>query len=131
MKKILYIAIALSLVNYSLWRYFPEGTFYVLNALFITLLCVFIYLENRKSFVCWLLLMLSINNLADEFFFDATKLQLNELIFALSLPFIWVIKILRNDKQILRKWITAIHTKNIIPGIYRSRDENSNRNEKG
>jgi len=103
MEKILYIAVIISILTFNLWEFLPEGAFYIGMSLFILLLSVYIYLKNKKSFICWLLLMLSINNLADELFFDATKLQLNELIFALSLPVVWVIKILRNDDKDTRE----------------------------
>lgn len=103
MKKILYIALILSIVTYSFWESFPKGSFYVLNALFIMLLCIYLFLTNKKSFVCFVLLCYSFNNLADELFFNPTKLQINELVFAVFVPLVWILKILYYDGTITRK----------------------------
>ena len=64
---------------------------------------MYLYLSNRKSFICFLLFGLSINNLADELFFDPTVLQLNELLFACGLIVIWVLKVLFHGTEIHRQ----------------------------
>jgi len=89
MKYILSIALVISIITYSFWNYLPKGSFYIGNSIFIFLLCLVIYLQNKQYFISFLLLCLSINNLLDELFFDPTKKGLNELIFALLIPIIY------------------------------------------
>lgn len=88
---LLYIATIISIFTYLLWSFLPKGSFYIGNALFIFLLCIYIYNLNKKSFIIFVLLCLSFNNLLDELFFDNTVFQFNELIFVIILPIIWLI----------------------------------------
>lgn len=103
MKIILYIALVLSVVTYGFWESFPKGGFYIGNALVIFSLCLYIFVTNKKSFACFLLLNYSINNLLDELFFNPTELQINELIFAVTVPLIWALKVLYYDGTTTRK----------------------------
>jgi hypothetical protein len=91
-KPILYIATVISLITYLFWSYMPKGSFYVGNAIFILLLCVYLFLNNKESVIKFVLMSLSINNLLDEVFFDNTKLELNEILTALTIFIFAIIK---------------------------------------
>ena len=91
-KIILYIATVISLITYLFWEYLPKGGFYVGNALFIFLLCIYLFLNDKKSIIKFILLALSLNNLLDEMFFDNTKLELNEILTALTIFIFAIIK---------------------------------------
>jgi len=103
MKYLLHIATILSILTYSFWIYFPKESFYVGNGLFIFLLCLYIFLQNRKSFIKFVLFCLSINNLLDELFFNPTELGVNELAFAISIPLIWLYKSNSNAREIYKQ----------------------------
>ncbi|APZ82921.1 hypothetical protein [Flavobacterium phage FL-1] len=60
--------------------------------MFITYICLYMFLTDRKSFVKFYLLSLSVGNLLDEYFFDNTVIGYNEYIFVLILPLMWFIK---------------------------------------
>lgn len=92
MKAILYIALVFSIATYSFWGKFPKGSFYIGNAIFILMLCVYLFLKDRKSFVCYVLMCYALNNLIDELRFDNTKLGLNEIVFGILTPVLWLIK---------------------------------------
>jgi hypothetical protein len=94
-KPILYIATVISLITYLFWSYMPKGSFYVGNAIFILLLCVYLFLNNKESVIKFVLMSLSINNLLDEVFFDNTKLELNEILTALT---IFIFALIRKKK---------------------------------
>lgn len=83
MKWLLYIALLISIITYNTWMYLPKGSFYIGNAIFISMICGFIYINYNKYWISFLLFYLSLNNLVDELFFDNTKIQLNELFFTL------------------------------------------------
>ena len=91
-KPILYIATAISLITYLFWSYLPKGSFYIGNAIFILLLCVYLFLNEKGSIIKFILLALSLNNLLDEIFFDNTKIQLNEILTALTIFIFAIIK---------------------------------------
>tara|TARA_B110000977_G_scaffold143019_1_gene181644 strand:- start:1530 stop:1826 length:297 start_codon:yes stop_codon:yes gene_type:complete len=84
-KPILYIATAISLITYLFWGYLPKGSFYIGNALFILLLCIYLFLTDTESVIKFILLSLSLNNLLDEMFFDNTKLELNEILTTITI----------------------------------------------
>jgi len=63
---------------------FPVNLYYCSLFLGIFLLHRFIFVNFKQYFVTFLLYGLSINKLLDEFFFDPTKLQLNELLFLIA-----------------------------------------------
>lgn len=92
MKWILYVALAVGFVNGLFWSELPKGSYYILNSFFVFLLCLFIYIKNRNSFINFVLVMLSFSTLLDELFFDNTIISVNELLIALSIPFIWVFR---------------------------------------
>ena len=89
---ILYIATVISLITYLFWEYLPKGSFYMGNALFIFLLCIYLFLNDKKSIIKFILLALSLNNLLDEVFFDNTKLELNEILTVLTIFIFALIK---------------------------------------
>ena len=94
-KPILYIATVVSLVTYLFWKYLPKGSFYIGNSIFIFLLCVYLFLNDKESVIKFILISLSINNLFDEMFFDNTKLELNEILTALT---IFIFALIRKKK---------------------------------
>lgn len=99
MKILLYIATIIGVCTYMFWTYFPKGSFYYGNALFIFLLCIIIFLQNRKLFISFFLICASFSNLLDELLFDNTKLGLNELALIIVIPAIWLYKT-KNDREI-------------------------------
>ena len=92
MKIILYIATITSIITYLFWSYLPKGSFYIGNAIFIVLLCVYLFLNEKGSIIKFILLALSLNNLLDEIFFDNTKIELNEILTALTIFIFAIIK---------------------------------------
>ena len=98
MKKLLYIAIFISILTYSFWAYFPAGTFYIGNGLFISLLCAYLFLTDRKSNVKFVLFSLSLNNFMDEVFFDNIKIELNELLTVCAIIVILIIRVKHGRK---------------------------------
>ena len=84
MKIILYIATLISLVTYLFWSDLPKGAFYVGNAIFIMLLCMYLFFEDKKSSIKFFLLVISMNNLFDELWFDNTVLGINEIILGVT-----------------------------------------------
>jgi len=92
MKIIPYIALIVSIATYSFWEFAPKGFFYIGNAIFIFLLCMYIFLLKRDNFIFYLLFCYSINNLFDELFFNPTILGNNEMVFAFAVPLLWIIK---------------------------------------
>lgn len=101
MKSILYISLPICFLYGFFWRELPKGSYYVLNALFINCLCIYIFWNDKKSFIKFYILSLSLNNLCDELIFDNTTIGLNEYIFALILPIFWLIK---NKRTCLINW---------------------------
>lgn len=103
MNYLLHIATPVSLMTYLFWEQLPKGSFYIGNALFIFLLCIHIYKEGRQSFIKFVLLCLSLNNLLDELFFNPTELGINELFFTISIPITWFIKRNKNARKICKQ----------------------------
>lgn len=87
--KLLWVATIISIATFQLWVYLPKGSFYVGNGLFYVLLAIVIFLQNKRLFVSFLLLCLTVNNLLDELFFDPTKNGINEIVFAVLIPIIY------------------------------------------
>lgn len=102
-KFLLWMALFIGLFTYSFWGiikdFFGIGIFYSGNALFIFSICLFLFNSNRKSLICFLLLFVSLNNLLDELFFDATKIQYNEAVLLILAPFIWYLKTKINARK--------------------------------
>ena len=84
MKFLLYIATNVSLVTYLFWEQLPKGSFYIGNALFIFLLCTYLFVADSKSFIKFVLFGFALNNLIDELYFNPTKLQVNEILTAIA-----------------------------------------------
>jgi hypothetical protein len=102
MKYFLHIATLISIITYLFWNFLPIGSFYIGNALFISMLCMYIFSLDKKSFIKFVLFSLSLNNLLDELLFDNTKLGYNELIILVIVPLIWLVKNKRNARKILK-----------------------------
>lgn len=100
MKLILYIACLIGAFGSFILPYLPYGSYYILVSSLIFLLCTHLFLSDKKSFVRYLLFALSINNLADELFFDPLKLQFNEIVFSAAVPMVWILKILWYDGKV-------------------------------
>lgn len=92
MKYFLHIATLISLITYLFWNFLPIGSFYIGNALFISMLCMYIFSLDKKSFIKFVLFCLSLNNLFDELLFDNTILGYNELVILVIVPIIWLFK---------------------------------------
>lgn len=99
MKSILYISLPICFLYGFFWRDLPEGSYYILNALFINYLCIYMFFTDRKSFIKFYLLSLSIGNLLDEYVFDNTTIGFNEYLFVLILPILWLINNKRNARK--------------------------------
>ena len=97
--KILWVATIISIATYQFWKHLPEGSFYIGMALFILLLSLVIFYQNRKLFISFFLLCIAFNNLLDELFFDPKSNGLNEMIIILILPIIWLIKMKHNARK--------------------------------
>lgn len=96
MKYILHIATIISIITYLFWVQLPKGSFYVGNGIFIFLLCVYIFLQERNNFIKFILFSLSLNNLLDELFFNPTQIGVNEISLLLIVPLIWYLKSRKN-----------------------------------
>ena len=97
MKYILYIALLVSVITYSFWSFLSKGSFYIGNSLFIMLLCMYLFIQEKSSMIKFVLLSLAINNLLDELLFDNTQLGLNEILVGLSILIFAIIK--RNNAR--------------------------------
>lgn len=104
MRYILYIATIVSLITYLFWSELPKGSFYIGNGLFILLLCLYMFLKDKKSIIKFVLLSLSLNNFLDEIFFDNTKFGINEILVGFTVLIFAIIKY-RHD------WKRPQHTK--------------------
>ena len=81
------------------WGILPENSFYLGNSLFIMLLCAYIFANKKESFITFVLLGYSINNFLDEILFSNDKLHISELITAIAIPIIWIVKKKLNDRK--------------------------------
>ncbi len=99
MKYLLPISIIVSIITYSFWIFLPKGSFYIGNGLFIFLVCSYIFSIDKRNVWAFILWGLSINNLADELFFDNTKLEFNEIVVGVAIIIIAIIKIKKNARQ--------------------------------
>jgi hypothetical protein len=93
--KLIWVATIVSIATYLFWDYFPKGSFYIGNAIFILLISIVIYIQNKGKFISFYLLCIAVNNLMDELLFTPCKLGLNEIMLALILPLFWLIKTYR------------------------------------
>lgn len=99
MKYLLSISIIVSIITYIFWPLLPKGSFYMGNSLFILLICSFLFFEDKKNNVKFVLFALSVNNFLDEIIFDNTKLQVNELIFAFLVLLILIYRIRNGSRK--------------------------------
>jgi hypothetical protein len=94
--RLIWVATVISVATYLFWSFFPKGAFYIGNSLFILILSIIIFIQNRKLFISFFLLCIATNNLLDELFFAPTKLGVNEIIFAIIIPIIYYAR--KNNK---------------------------------
>lgn len=98
MKIILWVGMAVCFAYGFYWKHMIEDGFFLFNALSFFLLSLFVYLTNKKSFICYLWACYSFNNLVDELIGTPTEVNLNEKLIIVLTPVIWVIiKIWKND----------------------------------
>lgn len=87
------IALLTALFNGLFWSYFPKGSYYVGNALFITLLAFIIYSDIKPTnFIKFIIFEFALFALIDEIFFDATKTTLIKALTLVIIPFVWLLK---------------------------------------
>ena len=87
--KLIWVATVISIATYLFWGYLPKGSFYIGNAIFIFILSLIIFIQNRKLFITFFLLCIAGNNLLDELFFEPTIFGLNELFITLIVPILY------------------------------------------
>lgn len=96
MKWLLYLALIISIITYSFWEQIKEltgiGVFYMGNALFITLICFYIFKKDKKSFITFVLFEVSFANLIKEIALNQSVLTLGEALLIVIIPFIWYLK---------------------------------------
>lgn len=95
---ILYIATIISIVTYSFWELMPKGYFFYGNAIFILLICAVLFMQNKKSFICFFLFCISLNNIIDEVRKCNTIFDIKEVLLIVIIPAIWLYKT-RNDRK--------------------------------
>jgi len=96
MKYLLYIALLISIITYSFWELFPKGYFYIGNAIFIFMICLYIFLKERNLFITFFLLCCATNNLVDEITGNWKELYFSETILLIIFMVIWLTKTQRN-----------------------------------
>lgn len=100
MNKILNIAVIVSVVTYSFWEIIPiDYFFYYGNALFIFLICAYLFFSDKKSVVKFVLFSLSLNNLIDELTNRATELYLSEVLTGICIFAFAFYKKYSNDRE--------------------------------
>jgi len=99
MRILLYIATVVSLITYLFWSYLPKGSFYIGNGLFILLLCLYIFLNDKKSSIKFVLFSLALNNFFDEMFFDNTSFGVNEILIGIAIVLFAIIKFINDTKR--------------------------------
>lgn len=100
MKSILWLGMAVCFAYGFYWREMFEDGFFLFNALSFFLLSLYILLKDKNSFICYLWVCYSFNNLVDEFIGKPTEVNINEKLIIILTPAIWVIiKIWKNDRQ--------------------------------
>lgn len=101
--KLFNVAVILLTATYLFFGYLPKGTFYIGIAIVFFMFALIFYIRKPHLFATFFLLCSSVSNLADELFFNPLVLQENELIFALTLPILWLIKCRRNARKVCAK----------------------------
>lgn len=105
-KLILYLAIILSIFTYNFWIYLPKHSFYIGNSIVVALLSIYLFKEDKKSFIKFFIFELSIANLMKEIIIflnyhklievngiEPGKLSLEEASLLVIVPFIWYLKV--------------------------------------
>ena len=102
MKIILYIATILIVLLYLFWEQIENFLgFYIFeigNSLFITLLCTYLFLTDKKSFIKFILFSLSLNNLIDELTLKTDKIYLSEILTGVAILLFAIYKY-HNDRK--------------------------------
>jgi hypothetical protein len=105
---LLWIAVTLLVAAYSFADFIPNYEafgierkfYYISRSLFVVLLCLCIYRENKSRMVAYLLLVWSINDLLDELFFNPLIYQWNEYVFAAASILYWImVKSKKNESR--------------------------------
>jgi hypothetical protein len=94
--KLLKFIIIEAIIVYSTWGFFDEPyaskIFYIGNALFIFLLCLYIRQISKPSFLTFFLFCGTLNNLLDEICFDPQKIGWNEYIASAIIIIVYFLK---------------------------------------
>lgn len=103
MKKALLITIIIvSILSFNLWMLFPFQIFYKGLAILFILSAILIRIDSEKGtqyrYICDVWLLLTANNLIDEFFFNPRALEWNEYLFGMVIMVHAAIKANRNGK---------------------------------
>lgn len=93
MKWLLYLATLISFIAYNCWIQIEEITgiqvFHKLTAIYFSLICLYIYLKDRESFIKILLFEFSIINVYKEFYGNPSILSREEALMIVIVPTIW------------------------------------------
>ena len=96
MRWVLNLALLISIITHSFWQQIKEITdfsiFYIGNALFISMICFYLYNTDKNSFIKFLIFELSVANLIKELFLDPGILTLTEALLIVIVPFIWYLR---------------------------------------
>lgn len=99
MKSILWIGLAVCFSYGFFWRELFQNAYFKLQAISFFLLSIYVFLNDRKSFICYLWFSFSFSNLLDELFFNPLIIGLNEKLFTITVPIIWIIKSYKNARK--------------------------------
>lgn len=99
MKLILYIATVLIVINYLFWKqiedYLGFYIFEINTAIFISLICSYMFFTDKNSLIKYILFAMSLNNLFDELTLDTDTLKISELLTGVS---IFIFALIRKKK---------------------------------
>ena len=99
-KFILWVGLAVCFTYGFFWRDMFEDSYFILQAVSFFLLSLYLILKERGSFICYLWICYSFNNLIDELIGTPTAIGINEKLIIVATPTIWIIiKIWKNDRQ--------------------------------
>lgn len=87
------IALILAIINGCFWRFFPKGSYYIINAIFVFLLACIVYYEIKvNSFLKFIIFEFALYSVIDEVFFDGAVCTLFDALILIITPFIWWLK---------------------------------------
>lgn len=96
MKWVLYLATILSFIAYNCWKTIKDKTglevFDIMASFYLSLICFYIFKQERGSFIKMFLFELSIANIIKELFLDPGVLTLPEALLIVIIPSIWYFK---------------------------------------